>query len=373
LYGIAVNERRLSLDATLADLRIDDLQGLTTEERRARVRDLVAARSGVYHPAAYAAADQDNERPTRGSHAPGTFWFYNNWDFNVAEAIYEQVTSQNLYAAFNDRIAGPIGMEDFSPTEQFLALEPSLSRFAAHTLRISARDLARFGLLYLQEGQWDGRQIVPRDWVKESLSVHSRTGEHQGYGYLWWIYEPGALGDAYPILNRSTVYLSRGTGGQALFLVPSHQMVVVHRTDTDNGRSVPGPAIWQLVERLVAARTGQPIATPALEPVRPVPFTSSLPAPPPLTVHAVDQPMLQRLVGDYAMAKGGAVRVFLHEGRLFMNVPGQGEAELFAIGSSTFTVKVAAGVRVTFQTEGSGPATAVTIALGRQLLEATRR
>jgi hypothetical protein len=110
--GIAAAEKRLSLDATLAELGIDDEPPLSKEEKTARFRDLIAARSGVYHTAAYAAADQDETRPARGSHPPGTFWFYNNWDFNAAETIYRRATGATVFEAFATKIAGPIGMED---------------------------------------------------------------------------------------------------------------------------------------------------------------------------------------------------------------------------------------------------------------------
>jgi CubicO group peptidase (beta-lactamase class C family) len=372
LYGIAVAGKRLALDATLADLGLDDEPPLTAGEKQARVRDLIAARSGVYHDAAYASADQAGQRPERGSHAPGTFWFYNNWDFNAAETIYQRATGEDLYTAFNRLIAGPIGMEDFDPAGQLRVIEPSHSRLPAHTFRISARDLARFGQLYLQEGRWDDRQIVPRDWVRESLRAHSMTGPGTGYGYLWWTYEPGSLGTSYPVLNRMAIYLGRGTGGQALFVIPSAEMVVVHRADTDNGRPVGGAAIWQLVERLVAAREQEAAARPALEAMKATPLASQLPAPPPLRIVALGAAALERLAGDYESG-GAVVRVFLYDGRLFMNLPGQGEAELFATGPLSFAVRVAAGVSVQFREDSAGRISGVVIALGPKKIEGVRR
>jgi len=73
LYGIAVSEGRIDLGSTLVDLGIDDeAPALTGTERRATVRDLLVARSGIYHVAAWATADARKMRPARGSHAPGT-------------------------------------------------------------------------------------------------------------------------------------------------------------------------------------------------------------------------------------------------------------------------------------------------------------
>lgn len=186
LYGIAVDEKRLLLSDSLASLGIDDLQGLSAQEKAATFGDLIASRSGVFHPAAYADAGQDKGRPARGSHAPGAFWFYNNWDFNTAETIYERRTGESLYAAFDRRIARVIGMEDFDPAAQLEVFEPGQSRYPAHTFRISSRDLARFGQLYLQEGRWGTQQVVPAAWIRESFRSRSTTGDKMGYGYLWW-------------------------------------------------------------------------------------------------------------------------------------------------------------------------------------------
>jgi hypothetical protein len=78
---------------------------------RARSAD---GRSGIYHPAAHETSDIRQNRPTRGSHAAGTFWFYNNWDFNALGTIYRQATGEDIFQSFAQRIARPIDMEDFS-------------------------------------------------------------------------------------------------------------------------------------------------------------------------------------------------------------------------------------------------------------------
>ena len=76
-------------------------------------------------------------------------------------------------------------MEDFRPTDGHYHHGPE-SRHPVYKLRMSARDLARVGLLYLRGGRWGAKQIVPEDWVHESTRVHSDLGGGQGYGYLWW-------------------------------------------------------------------------------------------------------------------------------------------------------------------------------------------
>ena len=77
LYGVHAGE--IDLQKTIGELGIDDRQPLTETEKQARILDLLMARSGIYHPAAKETSDMDAERPQRGSHPPGTWWWYNNW------------------------------------------------------------------------------------------------------------------------------------------------------------------------------------------------------------------------------------------------------------------------------------------------------
>ena len=100
LYGTAVGRGEIDLNATLASFAIDDDSPLTPTERSATIRQVISARSGIYLPAAYAPTAQDR-RPARGSHSPGSHWFYNNWDFNVAGVVYERATGEDLYASFD--------------------------------------------------------------------------------------------------------------------------------------------------------------------------------------------------------------------------------------------------------------------------------
>jgi CubicO group peptidase (beta-lactamase class C family) len=232
LIGIAVGEKKISLDSTLAQLGIDDnAPSLTDNEKTATVRMLLQARSGVYHTALYETREMALERPERGSHAPGAFWYYNNWDFNALGTIYEHAVGAGIFDAFDQEIAKPIGMQDYRPQDgQYVTGAASIHR--AYPIRMSARDLARFALLYLRGGAWAGRRIVPADWVRESTRPYSRTGFGPGYGYLWWTgtaADPPADGVKLP----DGSFFALGAGGQYAFVSPSHDLVVVIRVDRD--------------------------------------------------------------------------------------------------------------------------------------------
>lgn len=258
LCGIQVHAGRLKLDATMAELGIDDNEpSLTETEKRATVRHLLQARSGVYHPALYETAKMKANRPPRHSHAPGTFWYYNNWDFNALGTIYEQVTKRSIYEDIKRLIAEPIGMEDYKVSDgEYVTGDDSIHR--AYPFRMTARDLARFGLLFLRGGQWKGRQVVPAAWVKESVTSYSDAGTSGGYGYLWWISKSGVHfpGVTLPIGS----YSARGAGGHYVLVIPSLDLVIVHRVNTDiKDRRVESSEFGQLVRRILLAYQPPPI------------------------------------------------------------------------------------------------------------------
>ena len=245
LIGIAVHEGRISLDATLADLDITDTPPeLSPVERSATVRQLLQSRSGISHPAA---AAPSGPVPQRGEHAPGTFWFYNNWDFNVLGTIYERAVGKGIYDQIEQRLAVPLQMEGFTREDGQYQLEPR-SMHPAYHFNMSSRDLARFGLLYLACGRWKDRQIVPREWVEESLRPWSEvtnpwTPEGTlGYGYMWYVDHP------------FHGFSARGGTAQRVAVLPEQGLVIVHRVN-DQHPVYDGP-LDELIRRIIAARTG---------------------------------------------------------------------------------------------------------------------
>lgn len=223
LYGVYVDEGRIHLSATLADMDIDDVGHLTAKERRATVLDLLRARSGVYHPSVY---DTPRGRPPRGTHSPGEAWFYNNWDFNVLGTIFERQTGESLFASFAERVATPLGMQDFSIADCRYQHGPE-SRHPVYKMRLSARDLARVGVLYWRCGMWDESRIVSEEWVFDSVRPHTDLGGGRGYGLLWWSAGASAPGDGLGI--DVPIFYASGSGGQYIIVAPERDLVVVHR------------------------------------------------------------------------------------------------------------------------------------------------
>jgi CubicO group peptidase (beta-lactamase class C family) len=255
LIGIAVADGKIDLDDTLGKLRIDDkTPSLTEVEKQATVRDLLEARSGVYHAAAYETKGMAEQRPPRGSHAPGTFWYYNNWDFNTLGYIYETATGTKIFDAFYREIAQPIGMQDFTPRDGHYVGSPD-SLYPAYLFDISARDLARFALLSLHGGKWNNTQIVPEDWVKASTRPYS-DAESGGYGFLWWTGD-SASGHPQEISFPRGSFWAEGHLGQYAVVVPSLDLIIVNRVDGEmTKRTVHKRQMARLVEMVVAAAPG---------------------------------------------------------------------------------------------------------------------
>jgi CubicO group peptidase (beta-lactamase class C family) len=257
LFGNYVARGQVRLDRTLADIGIDDLGKLTPEERQATVRDLLMARSGVYHPASNAGDDLASA-PPRGSQRPGGYYLYSNWDFNALGTIFEKETGRGIYDALETDLARPIGMQDFDRSLHRRTGDTTKSVHLAYHMHFSTRDMARLGYLMLRHGNWAGRQLVPRDWVREStraltpvteMNPPQRRSGPFGYGYLWWVWDGSAATGPY-----AGAYTGLGAVGQHITVLPALDMVVAHKTRPAGGRSVSHAQYRAVLDVLVRAR-----------------------------------------------------------------------------------------------------------------------
>ena len=230
-----VEAGKIHLGDTLEKLGIADNEpSLTPAEKQATVGDLLQARSGIYHPAMYETDSMKTRRPERGSHPHDTFFFYNNWDFNALGTIYEHATGMSVFEGFRRGLAEPLQMEDFR-LEDTQYVRGAASIHPAYLFHLTARDMARVGLLYAHGGQWRGQQIVPARWVAESVKPYSAAAKtsgrvYAGYGYLWWTNWEGKQFENVVLPDGS--FSARGHGGHVILVVPPLDLVVVHRVDS---------------------------------------------------------------------------------------------------------------------------------------------
>jgi CubicO group peptidase (beta-lactamase class C family) len=147
-------------------------------------------------------------------------------------------------------------MQDYEPEHGWYAGQ-HYSKHLAYHINMSARDLARFGLLFSNGGSWNGKQIVPSVWVAESTRTHSATSAGSfGYGYLWW------TGRNKPVRTGADErsYSAQGYRGQILHIYPDLDLLFVHRyaaaRDADTG--IPTPKIYEILDLVLEAHPGVP-------------------------------------------------------------------------------------------------------------------
>ncbi len=325
LFGIFTGEGQIDLQENLESLVIDDIQVLTSTEKKAKIIDLLRAKSGVYLPAAFSPKGMAKYLPARGSHEPGTFWYYNNWDFNALSTIFQQQTQQDLFTAFYKRIAAPLQMEDFRLFDTYYRFEKDKSIHPAYLFKMSARDMARFGLLFLRAGKWNGQQLIPADWVTESTRVHTADLGRDfqgrgGYGLLWWIAPP---------IDGNTLFYASGSGGQRLFVIPEQDMVIVHLVDTYQNRKVDDEAILSLVKQILQAKTKEANSKAVFKKL-------AIPAHP--KRQALDLVAAKKVIGEYQHPFLKRVGIALQEKELMLQT-GVGRFNLSPMGHNQYMIE----------------------------------
>jgi len=147
------------------------------------------------------------------SEAPGTRFEYCNGASFLLSAIIKETTGMNALAFAKTHLFGPLGI-----SEVVWPSNPRGITIGWGELRMLPHDMARIGYLYLNEGLWDGRQVVSSAWVEASTRRYISATLMDGYGYQWWV-------------DSSGVYMALGYAGQFIFVVPDKEMLVVFTSD----------------------------------------------------------------------------------------------------------------------------------------------
>ena len=255
LYGKYVENGTIDLDLTLRELGVDEAEDswggslnwdggkLLDSEKDATIKDLLTARSGCFHKPANSGDDHDTMSASdRGKYKHGEYFLYNNWDFNCAGGVFEQLTGKNIYAAFKEDIADPCGWQDYDLSNQKKTAEyEGASQYPAYHFWISTRDMLRFALLMLNKGNWDGKQVVSEAWVERITAIYtpraemhpaSRLTKQFDYGYLWWLFCKEYSGYDPEIFEGG--FTATGSGGQYITVLPKLDMVLAHKDKTSS-------------------------------------------------------------------------------------------------------------------------------------------
>jgi CubicO group peptidase (beta-lactamase class C family) len=152
------------------------------------------------------------DRPMQ--YTPGEEYVYNTGGSHVLSALVSEVSGMNTSVFADEYLFSPLGITSFAWPG-----DPQGHAMGGSDLYLIPRYMAKFGYLYLRGGIWDGQIIVPPSWVATSTTTHylfyPDFSESIGYAYQWWTY------------NYLGAYLARGYLGQYIWVIPSHDLVVV--------------------------------------------------------------------------------------------------------------------------------------------------
>lgn len=235
LFGIAIEEGKIkSIEQTVTDY-LPDFAG--TGYDRVRIKDVLQMSSGVGFNEDYGDFNSDINimgryfalgmpmsefsKKLRRERQPGTFNHYVSIDTQVLGMILTKATGQTITDYMNEKLWSQIGAESVA----YWIKDKSEMEFALGGLNATARDFAKIGQLFLDTGKWQGRQIVPREWVLASITPdapHLMPGKREnaeladGYGFQWWIPE-GSEGE----------FDAQGIYDQFIYIDPNKDLVIV--------------------------------------------------------------------------------------------------------------------------------------------------
>lgn len=223
LVGIAAHHGDLALDEPAAD-HLPSWQG--TPSATVTITNLLSNDSGRFWSKAsdYLKLIREADQTAYGvgltqQAAPGTTWAYNNSAIQTLSGVLLEATGEPVDTYAQDNLLGPIGM-----AHSHMTRDRSGGTLTYMGLRTTCEDLARFGLLALHGGDWDGRQVVPADYVARATG-RSSTELNAAYGLLWWVNKKGPI--AGPLL---------ATTGQDAAVRPNSRLVP----------DAPDDAFWAL-------------------------------------------------------------------------------------------------------------------------------
>ncbi|MHA2249454.1 MAG: serine hydrolase, partial [Candidatus Kariarchaeaceae archaeon] len=229
LIGIAINHGYLESTSSrmvefFPDRTIknnDDLKKMIT------IEDLLTMRAGISWWQPYTSSKDFNDPNTdfnrmKGSkdytqyvldqpmsYVPGNEWAYSSGNSHLLSGIIEKVTGSTTLAFAQKYLFEPMGIEvNYWPNS------PEDVNLGGGALKLSPLDMAKFGYLYLNNGTWKGEQLIPKDYVSQSLFSHHRFSSN-GYGYSWWTDNP-----------ENGVSCAIGAYGQYTCVAPNYQMVI---------------------------------------------------------------------------------------------------------------------------------------------------
>jgi len=166
---------------------------------------------------------------------PGSTFDYNSGVSHVLATIINVTTGMTPLAFADQYLFGPLGI-----TRRAWSVDPQGINFGGSNLALIPRAMAKFGLLFLNNGTWDDQQLISTDWVDRSSHGPSTDYYQTSYGYQWWIDDDDGW------------YSARGYNGQFIYVIPEHDIIVVFSSDNEEG---PYEYDWLVSDGVLGAIT----------------------------------------------------------------------------------------------------------------------
>lgn len=222
LFGIAMDQGYIeTAEQPISDFLPDYFADITDPRKQVwTIRDFLTMTQG------YAWAENITDRGLNSSDnivgdilnlplvdEPGEFFNYSTGASHVLSAVLTEATGMSTCEFAHKYLLEPMGIE-----AEFWGYDPQGYFTGGHSLSLTPREIAKFGMLFLNEGNWYGQQLVPGWWVVASTTPRIEVGNfYRGYGYFWWLNR----------LQGYEMFSALGYGGQLLHVIPRLDIVLV--------------------------------------------------------------------------------------------------------------------------------------------------
>jgi CubicO group peptidase (beta-lactamase class C family) len=257
--GIAIAEGRLKETDRISDILPAQFTGIGDPvKRRLTVRDFITMTAGLESTSFDNYGGWVNsrdwvryalQRPFEC--APGACMQYSTGNSHILSVVLAKKTGMSARAYMQQKLFAPLGIKLAG-----WARDPQGNDFGGNEMRFTPRDMLRIGELYRMNGRYNGRQVVPADWIRKSWGEYA-TSPWNGhrYGYMWWTRvsegESAGTREREPV----RVHFAWGYGGQFIFVVPAKQLVIVATSSLSKGRDPRHlGAVHALADRIIDAR-----------------------------------------------------------------------------------------------------------------------
>ena len=236
LVGIALEQGLISgLDARVPDFYPGSIfENPDPRKDSMTVQDLLSMRSGLTWEegdAAYMAMYNSQSwilyvLNLPMATEPGTEFVYCSGCSHVLSGILYQVAGQDVRKFADENLLGALGITDYG-----WDVDRQGIHLGGWGMQLTPRDMAKLGYLYLHEGVWDGQQLVPREWIRQSVQPRVEVDEGTAYGFQWWVFPdfPGTEKGAYSAL---------GHAGQTIFVLPELDLLVVTTAQVEGHEAI---------------------------------------------------------------------------------------------------------------------------------------